>query len=316
VNGLLAALRAAAEPTRLRVLALLRQGELTVSELVRVLGQSQPRVSRHLKLLTDSGLLERFREGTWIFHRIAHDGAGARLVQRLIDLLPADDEVLAMDRARLHAVKDERTKAAADYFRRNAERWDRLRSLHVDDTEVERALLALLPEATIGDLLDIGTGTGRMLVLFSPRARRAEGIDLSHEMLTVARINLQKAGVTNCTVRHGDLHQLPFPGPTFDAVTIHQVLHFVDDPAHAVAEAARVMRPGARLIIADFAPHDLEYLRTEHAHRRLGFADDEVRGWCDDAGLEPRDIVHLPGRPLTMTVWLAVKPQEASHARA
>ncbi len=316
MNGLLAALRAVAEPTRLRVLALLRQGELTVSELVRVLGQSQPRVSRHLRLLTDSGLLERFREGTWIFHRIAHDGAGAHLIQRLVDLLPADDEVLAMDRERLRAVKAERAKAAADYFRYNAERWDRLRSLHVDDAEVERALVSLLPEASVGDLLDIGTGTGRMLALFSPRARRAEGIDLSHEMLTVARINLEKAGLANCTVRHGDLHQLPYPGPAFDAVTIHQVLHFIADPAHAVAEAARVMRPGARLIIADFAPHDLEYLRTEHAHRRLGFADDEVRDWCEDAGLKPRDVVHLPGRPLTMTVWLAAKPEGTPHAHA
>jgi len=316
MNGLLAALRAVAEPTRLRVLALLRQGELTVSELVRVLGQSQPRVSRHLKLLTDSGLLERFREGTWIFHRIAHDGAGAHLIQRLVDLLPADDEVLAMDRERLRAVKEERARAAADYFRYNAERWDRLRSLHVDDAEVERALVSLLPEASVGDLLDIGTGTGRMLALFSPRARRAEGIDLSHEMLTVARINLEKAGLANCTVRHGDLHQLPYPGPAFDAITIHQVLHFIADPAHAVAEAARVMRPGARLIIADFAPHDLEYLRTEHAHRRLGFADEEVRDWCEDAGLKPRDVVHLPGRPLTMTVWLAVKPERTPHVAA
>jgi len=316
MNGLLAALRAVAEPTRLRVLALLRQGELTVSELVRVLGQSQPRVSRHLKLLTDSGLLERFREGTWIFHRIAHDGAGAHLIQRLVDLLPADDEVLAMDRERLRAVKEERARAAADYFRYNAERWDRLRSLHVDDAEVERALVSLLPEASVGDLLDIGTGTGRMLALFSPRARRAEGIDLSHEMLTVARINLEKAGLANCTVRHGDLHQLPYPGPAFDAITIHHVLHFIADPAHAVAEAARVMRPGARLIIADFAPHDLEYLRTEHAHRRLGFADEEVRDWCEDAGLKPRDVVHLPGRPLTMTVWLAVKPERTPHVAA
>jgi ArsR family transcriptional regulator len=314
MTDLLTALRAVAEPTRLRMLALLRQGELTVTELMRVLGQSQPRVSRHLKLLTDAGLLERIPEGAWVFHRLARNGAGGHIARQIVDLLPAADDAIAMDQARLRAVKEERAQAAAAYFRENAKRWDRLRSLHVEDAEVEGALLSLLPEPNLGDVLDIGTGTGHMLICLGRRTRRAEGIDLSHEMLTVARANLEAAGLANCTVRHGDLHQLPYPGPAFDTVTIHQVLHYLDNPKEAIAEAARVMQPGARLLIVDFAPHEIESLRAEHAHRRLGFADEEIAAWCTAAGLKVGDVTHLPGRSLTVTIWRAAKPWKTTHA--
>jgi ArsR family transcriptional regulator len=309
LDGLLAALRAAAEPTRLRIVALVAEGELTVSELARILGQSQPRISRHLKLLVEAGVLDRLREGSWVFHRLAEDGPGAALIHSLTGLLPGDgDPVLARDRHRLAEVKRARAEAAADYFRRNAASWHRLRSLHVDDGEVERVIGRLLPKRGIASLLDIGTGTGRMLELLGPRAAKGVGIDLSREMLAIARARLERAGLAHCRVRQADLYRLPFADGAFDVATIHQVLHFLDRPAAAVAEAARVLAPGGRLLIADFAPHGEERLRHEHAHRRLGFADSEIAAWLARAGLKPLDTVRLPGNPLTVVVWTAARP--------
>lgn len=307
MDDLLVGLRAAAEPTRLRLLALCAHAELTVSELTQILGQSQPRVSRHLKLLCEAGLLDRFREGTWVFYRLAQRGAGAELTRVIIDQVPPDDATLARDLTRLEDVRRARAESAAAYFRANAPRWDQIRTLHVDDAEVERALLDMLPRQGIADLLDIGTGTGRMLELFSGRVQRAVGIDMSREMLAVARANLDKAGRRNCLVRQGDMYQLPLPDQSFDAVIIHQVLHYADEPGEAIEEAARVLKPGGRLLVVDFAPHDLENLRSEHAHRRLGFRDDEVAGWARAAGLEPEPVVHLPGKPLTVGIWRATR---------
>lgn len=309
MQPLLTALRAVAEPTRLRLLALSARGELTVGEMVQILGQSQPRVSRHLKLLAEAGLLDRFREGSRIYHRLVHDGPGAEVARHLIAMLPEDDQDLALDLERLAGVKAERARAAAAYFRRNAARWNELRSLYVDEREVERVLAGFLPAQGIRDLLDVGTGTGSMLELFGPRVTHAQGIDLSREMLAVARANLERAGLKNCVVRQADMFQLPFRGASFDAVTIHQVLHYVDNPGPAIAEAARVLRPGGQMLVADFAPHDLESLRSEHEHRRLGFGDSEVAGWFAAAHLDSRKVVHLPGDPLTVTVWLAAKPE-------
>ena len=308
--ALLAGLRAAAEPTRLRLLALCAAGEMTVGELAQILGQSQPRVSRHLKLLCDAGLLERFPEGSFVFHRLADRGANAALAERLIALVPHGDSTFRLDRERLVAIQRTREKTAAAYFRDNAARWDEVRSLYVDEAEVEAALLALLPLDNAEDLLDIGTGTGRMLELFGPRVARAVGIDQSREMLTVARSRLERAGLANCRLRRADMYNLPWAGPSFDIVTIHRVLHFAEEPSRAIAEAARVLRPGGRLIVADFAPHALEALRTEHAHRRLGFADEEVSGWCRDAGLQVHPPRHLPGSRLTISIWQAVCPAE------
>ncbi len=309
MHTLLTALRAVAEPTRLRLLALSAHGDLTVGEMVQILGQSQPRVSRHLKLLTEAGLLDRFREGSRIYHRLVRDGAGAEVARHLIAMLPEDDQDLALDLERLAGVKMERARAAATYFRRNAARWKEVRSLYVDEREVERVLARLLPAQRIHDLLDVGTGTGRMLEIFGPRVKHAQGIDLSREMLAMARANLERAGLKNCAVRQADMFQLPFPGSSFDAVTIHQVLHYVDHPGPAIAEAARVLRPGGLILVADFAPHGLESLRSEHEHRRLGFGDSEVADWFAAAHLETRKVMHLPGDPLTVTVWLAAKPE-------
>lgn len=315
MDDLLAGLRAAAEPTRLRLLALCAHAELTVSELTQILGQSQPRVSRHLKLLCEAGLLDRFREGTWVFYRLAQRDAGAELTRTIIDQVPPEDATLARDLARLEDVRRARAESAAAYFRANAPRWDRIRSLHIDDAEVEHRLLDMLPREGIEDLLDIGTGTGRMLELFAGRAERAVGIDLSREMLAVARANLDKAGLRNCLVRQGDMYQLPLPDQSFDAVIVHQVLHYADEPAEAIEEAARVLKPGGRLIVVDFAPHDLENLRSEHAHRRLGFRDDEIAGWAKAAGLETDPVVHLAGKPLTVGIWRAIRRAPAAPAR-
>lgn len=308
MDQLVTSLRAVAEPTRLRLVALCARGELTVSELTQILGQSQPRVSRHLKLLCGAGILDRFREGTWVFYRLVQEGRPARLAEALVNLIPSDDETLKLDLERLAGIKRARADAATAYFRAHAADWDDIRSLYVDEKEVERALIDLFPDHGIGDLLDIGTGTGRMLQLFGARVRRAVGIDLAREMLAVARTNLDSAGLPNCQVRLGDMYQLPWPGASFDAITIHQVLHFAGEPARAIAEAARVLRPGGKLAVVDFAPHELEYLRTEHAHRRLGFRDSEVKDWCQAAGLTPRKVIHLAGEPLTVSIWPATRP--------
>jgi ubiquinone/menaquinone biosynthesis C-methylase UbiE/DNA-binding transcriptional ArsR family regulator len=309
VEHLLAGLRAAAEPTRLRLLALCARAELTVSDLTQVLGQSQPRVSRHLKLLCDAGLLDRFREGAWAFYRLAQRGAGGELARRLLDMIPTDDPALALDLIRLEAVKASRAVVAAQYFGENAGSWDRIRSMHVDEAVVEAALLRAFHQVRIDDLLDIGTGTGRVLELMAPRIERGLGIDQSREMLGVARANLQRAGFNHCSVRQADLFQLPLPAESFDAVTIHQVLHFLDDPSIAVREAARVLRPGGLMVIVDFAPHQMEELRERHAHRRLGFRDSEVRDWMTAAGLIPVGDQHLPGQPLTVALWRAERPR-------
>ncbi|MDJ0950675.1 MAG: metalloregulator ArsR/SmtB family transcription factor [Alphaproteobacteria bacterium] len=308
MDTLLKGLRAAAEPTRLRLLALCAHGELTVSELTQILAQSQPRVSRHLKLLAEAGLLDRFQEGTHAFFRLAESGTTAEFARVLVDSIPADDRLLALDLERLEAIKKTRAEAAAAYFRENAARWDKIRSLYVDEAEVERVVIDRLSEQPIDDLLDIGTGTARILELLGDRVQRGVGIDQSREMIAVARANLEAAGLRNCVVRHGDMYQLPWPSAAFDAVTLHLVLHYAEVPADAIAEAARVLRPGGRLVIVDFAPHEVESLRDEHAHRRLGFADDEVEAWYGKAGLATKDITHLKGDPLTVSVWSAGRP--------
>jgi ArsR family transcriptional regulator len=315
VNAVLAGLRAAAESTRLRLLLLCGQGELSVSELVAILGQSQPRVSRHLKLLCDAGLLDRFRDGAFVFYRPARRGSGAELARLLLGTIPEDDPIAALDRERLAGLKRARADRASAYFRANAERWGRIRSLYVAEREVEAALTALLPAEGIADFLDVGTGTGRMLELFGPRVEHAVGVDLSREMLAVARANLERAGLGNCSLRQGDMYQLPLASESFDAAVFHQVLHYAEDPARAIREAGRVLRPGGRLVIVDFAPHEVESLRTEHAHRRLGFADEEIVQWLEESGFDPGTIAHLPGEPLTVTLWSARRRLSAARDR-
>jgi ubiquinone/menaquinone biosynthesis C-methylase UbiE len=307
IADLLAALRAVAEPTRLRLLVLCARGELTVSELAQILGQSQPRVSRHLKLLCEAGLLDRFREGSWVFYRISAGGAASTLARHLVAACGDADPTVTLDLQRLAAIKQQRAERAAAYFRENAPHWDQIRSLYVDEREVEAALVDIVAATAPRDLLDIGTGTGRILEILAPRVGQALGIDQSREMLAIARVNLERAGASNGMVRLGDMYQLPLPDASFDAVVIHQVLHYADRPAAAIAEAARVLRPKGVLVIVDFAPHLLEFLRSDHAHHRLGFADAEVAEWCRAAGLDPAPPRHLPGDPLTVAIWASYR---------
>lgn len=307
MDQILSALKALGEPTRMRVMALCAQGDLTVSELVHILGQSQPRVSRHLKLLCEAGLLQRLREGSWVFHRLSAEPAQATFVKKLVELIPHDDEVLLRDRERLDEVKRERAEKASEYFSQNALRWAEIRALHIDDAEVEKALLKLASPQGNEEFLDIGTGTGQVLQLFSDHIRQGWGIDLSSDMLSIARANLEANGKVNCAVRQGDMYQVPFSADSFDLVSIHQVLHYADEPVRALAEAARVLRQGGRLAIVDFAPHEEETLRTDHQHRRLGFSEKEVADICRDCGLDIKEVQHLPGDPLTVTLWVAEK---------
>jgi ArsR family transcriptional regulator len=318
----MAGLRAAAEPTRLRLLALCAEGELAVSELTQILGQSQPRVSRHLKLLCDAGLLRRLREGAWIFYGLETEAESANLARTMVDLLPADDARLARDRERLAAVRKARAKKAAAYFRANAARWNEIRSLHVDDALVEAALLRIFAkDREVGNFLDVGTGTGRILEIFGPKVRRGIGVDLSREMLALARANLNQASFKHCQVRLGDMYALPLADASTDVAVFHQVLHFADEPSAAITEVARVLRPSGRLVVVDFAPHDLEYLRSQHAHRRLGFSDRELGLWFRMAGLEVEGTETLAGNPLTVKIWhgrkagaAAAKPHKSASS--
>ena len=314
LSNVLAFLRASAEETRLRILALLAEGELSVSDLTDILGQSQPSISRHLKLLVDAGLVERHREGAWAFFHLADHVPAAQVLRQMLDVLDRDDERLSEDRARLAAVRNQRTQTAQAFFARLAPDWDRLRSLHAPEDKVEAAVLEALGGKPIRNLLDLGTGTGRMLQLLAPRASRAVGLDASHAMLAVARANLERAGLTRIELRQGDIYAPPFGRGMFDLVLIHQVLHYLDDPARAIREATRLVAPGGRLLIVDFAPHGLEFLREAQAHRRLGFARDQIAGWLAEAGLDCALTRELGppqegGDQLTVSLWLGQDPR-------
>src|SRR6516165_4049366 len=309
-------LKAAGEETRLRLLALLAEAELTVTELTEILRQSQPRISRHLRLLAESGLVVRFREGSWAFFRLAEHGDKADLARSLAAQLDPDDRVMAHDRERLAAVRAARATAAQAYFREHAAEWDRIRRLHAADAAVEAEITTALADWPFRSLLDLGTGTGRMLELLGPDLDRGLGIDLSLDMLALARARLDRAGLRQCSVRQGDIYDLALPRDSFDVVIVHQVLHYLDDGARAIREAARVLRPQGRLLVIDFAPHDHEFLREEHAHRRLGFAEETVSQWLEQAGL---DVINHRSVPpddgcegeIAVSLWLARDPRLA-----
>lgn len=306
-DSVLAALTAAGEPTRLRLLALLCDAELTVSELVAILRQSQPRISRHLKLLVAAGLVARHREGAWVFLLVAQSGTAAHLAREIVAAADPADPVLAADRARLGEVRRARAAQAAGYFATHAANWDELRAMHVAEDKVEAAIRAAVGDAPIGSLLDVGTGTGRMLELLAPQADRALGIDQSPQMLGIARDRLGRAGLRNAQLRQGDIFALPVERDAFDLVIVHQVLHYLDDPSRALREAARTLHPGGRLLVVDFAPHQEESLRAAHAHRRLGFSHDEIAAVMADAGLDvtlTRDLAPEGAGTLTVSLWL------------
>ena len=314
LNMSVAALKAMAEPTRLRLLVLLAAGELSVKDLTGILGQSQPRISRHLKLLAEAGLVERAPEGSWVYFRLAEGGQGGTLARLVLEAVDRADPVLMRDRRRAEALREERERAAQAYFQAHAGEWDSIRALHVAEAEVEAAVAAALGPGPFGLLVDLGTGTGRMLELLRERYRRGVGIDLSPAMLAYARAKLERTDLRHAQVRQGDIYHLPLADQAADAAVMHQVLHFLSDPQRAVREAARVLAPGGRLLIVDFAPHELEYLREQYAHERLGLAGPQVEQWLADGGLqiiERRDLVPdgaSPDAKLTVSVWVAGRP--------
>lgn len=317
VHAAVGVLKAVAEPTRLRLLALLARGELNVKDLTRILNQSQPRISRHLKLLAEAGLIERAPEGSWVYFRLADTGPGREVAARVLNFLDLTDPVIVRDQIRAQSVQEERQAAAQSYFRSHAADWDKIRALHVAEAEVEAAVADALGPGPFDLLVDLGTGTGRMLELFAQRFRRGLGLDLNPAMLAYARGKLERDGVAHAQVRQGNLYDLPLADRSADAVVMHQVLHFLSDPQRAVREAVRVLAPGGRLLILDFAPHELEFLRDEYAHERLGFAGPLIAQWCADGGAEVVETRELAPSAtgqkgkLTVSLWVARRPRAA-----
>lgn len=306
LNRMVDTLKAAGESSRFRILVLLSRGDLTVSDLTSILNQSQPRVSRHLKLLLEAGLIGRYQEGSWAFFRLSDNDVAREFALGLVGRVDPADPLVLRDMERLEAVKRKNRERAAEYFSANAAQWDQLRALHVPDDAVEAALLKLVGKTPLNAMLDLGTGTGRLLEIFAPLYRRGVGLDMSREMLSVARANLDKAGVQHAQVRQGDIYAPPVDRDAFDLVTIHQVLHYLDNPGLAIAEAAKALRPAGRLVIVDFAPHDFEFLREEQAHVRLGFTDRQIADWMKEAGLVQEETVTFEPsdeRGLTVKLW-------------
>ncbi|MEM1378065.1 MAG: metalloregulator ArsR/SmtB family transcription factor [Pseudomonadota bacterium] len=314
LDDLVETLKMAAEPSRLRILRVLASGDLTVSDLTTILGQSQPRVSRHLKLLVEHRLIRRWQEGSWAFFRLNRDPSFGQLVASLLARLDPSDPTLQRDDERLDAVKAERREKASDYFSRNARGWDKIRSLHAADSAVEHALIEAVGEGPFNAMLDIGTGTGRMLEVFAPQCRTALGVDHNREMLAIARANIDSAGLEGAEVRQGDIENLDVGRNIFDLVIIHQVLHFLNEPGKAIAEAVRALAPGGRIAIVDFAAHDNETLRIEHQHLRLGFDDKSISGWLNDAGIADVSTIAIDPEAangkssLTVKIWVGKDP--------
>ncbi|MCY4260734.1 MAG: metalloregulator ArsR/SmtB family transcription factor [Rhodobacteraceae bacterium] len=315
MDNLASVLRTAGETNRLRLLALCAQGDLSVSELTRILGMSQPGVSRHLRMLCDVGLLERHQEGSWAFFHVPVAGHHAEMARFLIHCLDEHDPLISRDRQRLDEIRHERATRAEMYFRKNAPRWDEIRALHVEEDQVEAAIRECANRLTIRDLLDVGTGTGRMLQLLADRSHHAIGIDRSQDMLAAARVNLAKPGFSHCSVRRGDMYTLPFASPGFDLATLNMVLHFADRPQDVLGEVARVLHPGGHLLIVDFAPHAMTELIEDHAHLRPGFRTSDIEGWGQRHNLVMIAVRRLPGTPLTVMLWMLQKDPAGADER-
>ncbi|KAB7648787.1 ArsR/SmtB family transcription factor [Polymorphobacter fuscus] len=313
MEPLLIILRALADPSRVRILLLVRRMELSVGEIAAVLEQSQPRVSRHIRILSDAGLVKRSKEGAWVFVRLGEAGVAGPVLAAM-DALAADAGIV--DQARLAAVREERAAAADAWFATHAASWDRERSLYIAESAVEAAVIAALGSDALGNLVDVGTGTGRMIELLGPRATTALGIDRSPEMLRLARGRIEGAGLAHAEVRRGDMYALPSDDGSVDTVVLHQVLHFADDPAAVIAEAARVLAPAGRLLIVDFMPHNREELRNQQRHLRLGFADAQMIDWMAAAGLAGAVVARLPDREaIGVTLWLGTREARQTDER-
>ena len=305
----LAVLRALAESTRLRIVLLLAERELTVKDLTLILGQSQPRISRHLKLLYEAGVIERYREGSWVYFRLTD----STWISQVLKGFDRSDAEHGRDLDRLSHLRAEQASQAQAYFERNAGDWDRLRSLYIDEVAVDEVISAAIGAQEVDLMVDLGTGTGHVLELLSGRYKRALGIDVNKSMLNYARARLDAQRDGGAQVRHGDLYNLSLDDGCADLVVMHQVLHYLSDPASAIREAGRILRPGGRLLVVDFGPHDLDYLREEFAHQRLGFSDDQMAGWFADSQMQVAEMTVLEpsgtrrSERLTVALWMGQK---------
>ena len=306
MDRLLIALRATAEPTRLRLLALAARGAFCVMEFTEILGQSQPRLSRHLKLLGDAGLLERVREGAQVWFALPA-GEGGALVRDLLARLSDDDQVLAADRRQAARVLAERARVASESFRRQGADWDEMRALDLPAAAIETALLALIPENS-GRLIDIGTGTGRLLELLAPRISQGLGVDASKQMLALARSRLSRADLAHCAVRLADMYRLPLFDAGYDVALLHMVLHHAESPESVLAEVVRVLRPGGTLIVVDLAVHERIDVTERLAHRWPGFSDETMHQLLIGAGLSLGERIAVPGN-MQMILWPAHRPK-------
>lgn len=306
-------LKAIAEHTRLRILLLLSAGDLSVSDLTNILKQSQPRISRHLKILLEARLIARYQEGSWAYFRLSDAEPHRSIVNPLIQRIDPLDPEIERDFERLKEVRAQRQQKASEFFAANAREWDALRNVYGQGDQIEAAMLAAVRSKPFQSLLDLGTGTGQMLALFAPYYARAVGVDLSRDMLMVARARLEENNISHASVRQGSVFAPPVERGDYDVVTIHQVLHYLDDPALAIKEAARALRPGGTLVIVDLENHEIERLRDDHAHIRLGFSDVQIERWCAANGLQLENTeAFVPQDPTQPTVklWVAQDPRQ------
>ena len=307
--------RALADPTRLRIMLLLQKMELAVGELAQILDQSQPRISRHIRILDEAGLAERRKEGSWVFLKPGPASELEILGRIFRSSKVAKSDQAMQDQAQLSLVRKARAEMAERYFAAHAQEWDAIRSLHLPEAEVERAMLALLRDAPLGKMLDIGTGTGRMVELFGAAAQSIIAIDNSPEMLRLARAKLLDSEtasglnlVQKTELKQGDFNNLPVANGTVDSVILHQVLHYAQHPEAVLVEVSRVLKPAGVVLIADFAAHDREDLRTEQAHARLGCSDESMKHWLTASKLGLVQTRTLDGGELTVKIWVARKP--------
>ena len=313
------ALKTLGHPERLRILALLSRGELTVSELVQILNLSQPRVTQYIKSLETAGIIERLKEGSWVFSRIRRGNeAISALVATTLATLPAHDPILTADLRRLEDVRAERSVAAEAFFANVANDTGTLGDEYIPKANIESMLRKMAGKGPFEYMVDLGTGTGRMLEVFADRVTRGSGIDNNVHMLKVARHKLAKNNYNHIRVRQGDLNSTPLESELADLVTLHQVLHYLDDPQSAIIEAARLLTRNGIILIADFETHDQDEFRYEYAHRRLGFDDNDIEDWLAGAGLSLTRVETIKtqsSRP-NVKIWLGETRISARQKKA
>jgi len=312
-------LKTLGHPERLRILTVLSRGELTVSEIVQILNLSQPRVTQYIKSLETAGIIERLKEGSWVFSRIKRGNASvSAIVATTLATLPANDPILEADLRRLEDVRAVRSIAADAFFANVANDSGTLGDEYIPKANIEKMLLKMTGKGPFAYMVDLGTGTGRMLEVFADRVTRGSGIDNNAHMLKVARHKLAENNYNHIRVRQGDLSSTPLAGGQADLVTLHQVLHYLDDPLSAILEAARLLSPTGIILIADFEAHNQEEFREDYAHRRLGFEDKDLEDWFLVAGLHLNGIetIKTQGNRPNVKIWRGVPIEKSIEKRA